>query len=218
MEKLKQITNAMAPNRSQGRYWLCTIPEASWTPSELPDRCSWIIGQLEEGESTGFKHWQLLAVFKRKTRLGGCKAIFGDQAHCELSRSDAAESYVQKEETRVAGTQFELGRKPLDRSSAKDWDAIRDMAKAGDLDSIPADVFVRSYRTLRAIAADYAQPVAMERSCVVFWGSTGTDKSKTAWEQATLQAYPKDPRTKFWCGYRGQENVVIDEFRGGNIN
>ena len=25
---------------------------------------------------------------------------------------------------------------------------------------------------------------------------------------------PKDPRTKFWDGYRNQENVVIDEFRG----
>lgn len=30
-----------------------------------------------------------------------------------------------------------------------------------------------------------------------------------------LQAYPKDPRSKFWDGYRGQAHVVIDEFRGG---
>jgi len=36
-----------------------------------------------------------------------------------------------------------------------------------------------------------------------------------AWEQAGFDAYPKDPRTKFWDGYRQHENVVIDEFRGG---
>ena len=55
----------------------------------------------------------------------------------------------------------------------------------------------------------------MERKIFVFWGSTGTGKSRTAWEEAGLEAYPKDPRTKWWDGYTGQEHVVIDEFRGG---
>lgn len=30
-----------------------------------------------------------------------------------------------------------------------------------------------------------------------------------------MDAYPKDPRSKFWDGYRGHQHVVIDEFRGG---
>jgi hypothetical protein len=50
---------------------------------------------------------------------------------------------------------------------------------------------------------------------MVFWGLTGTGKSMRAWDEAGLMAYPKDPRTKFWCGYGSQEHVVIDEFRGG---
>lgn len=29
-----------------------------------------------------------------------------------------------------------------------------------------------------------------------------------------MEAYPKTPTTKFWDGYRGEEHVVIDEFRG----
>lgn len=49
----------------------------------------------------------------------------------------------------------------------------------------------------------------------MFWGATGVGKSRRAWAEATFDAYPKDPRTKFWDGYRGQEHVVIDEFRGG---
>lgn len=50
---------------------------------------------------------------------------------------------------------------------------------------------------------------------LLFWGRTGSGKSRRAWQEAGWDAYPKDPRTKFWDGYRGQEHVVVDEFRGG---
>jgi len=56
---------------------------------------------------------------------------------------------------------------------------------------------------------------AIVRTIVVFWGKTGVGKSRRAWDEASLEAYPKDPRTKFWDGYQAQEHVVIDEFRGG---
>lgn len=43
----------------------------------------------------------------------------------------------------------------------------------------------------------------------------GTGKSRRAWEEAGLEAYSKDPRSKFWDGYQGEKNVIVDEFRGG---
>lgn len=49
----------------------------------------------------------------------------------------------------------------------------------------------------------------------MFWGPTGVGKSRRAWENAGIGAYPKDPRTKFWDGYNDHQHVVIDEFRGG---
>ena len=79
---------------------------------------------------------------------------------------------------------------------------------------IPSDVYVRYYRTLKTIAADHQVPLPIERTCKVFWGPTGTGKSRTAWEQAGPSAYTKCPRTKWWDGYRDQESVIIDEFRG----
>lgn len=88
------------------------------------------------------------------------------------------------------------------------------MAISGELDAIPADIFVRYYSGLQKIAADNQRPVPMERQCTVLWGRTGTGKSRRAWEEAGFDAYTKDPRTKWWDGYRNQENVVIDEFRG----
>lgn len=54
----------------------------------------------------------------------------------------------------------------------------------------------------------------MERICYVFWGKTGTGKTRRAWDEAGLDAYPKCSRTKWWDGYRNQESVIIDEFRG----
>lgn len=58
------------------------------------------------------------------------------------------------------------------------------------------------------------KPSAMEREVIVYWGPSGVGKSRKAWEEAGLEAYPKDPNSKYWDGYQGQENVVMDEFRG----
>lgn len=150
-----------------------------------------------------------------QVRLPAVKALFSRTAHCEPSRSDAVDKYVWKEDTRVPGTQFELGRAPVKLNSKPDWDAIWDAAKAGNIEAIPAGIRVRSYANLRRIRSDHAVALPVERSCRVFVGPTGTGKSHRAWSEAGMDAYPKDPRTKFWDGYRDQLHVVIDEFRGG---
>jgi len=54
----------------------------------------------------------------------------------------------------------------------------------------------------------------MVRKTFVYWGPTRTGKTRKAWEEAGADAFVKDPNTKWWDGYRGQENVIIDEFRG----
>lgn len=61
---------------------------------------------------------------------------------------------------------------------------------------------------------DFCLPVGCIRVAKLFYGQTNTGKSMRAWSEAGSEAYPKDPRTKFWCGYQGQERVIIDEFRG----
>jgi hypothetical protein len=201
------------PIRCQGIYWLLTIPVDDWTPC-LPAGVTWIRGQCEVGESTGFEHWQVVAALAKKSGLAGVKSLFGQSCHAELSRSAAASEYVWKESTRVDGSQFEFGERSMQRNEPTDWERVWELAKAGSYESIPADVRVRCYHTLRKIRADYDAPVAMERSCFVYWGDTGTGKSRSAWDEAGVDTYAKDPNTKYWCGYRGQQHVIIDEFRG----
>jgi len=89
-------------SRRQGIFWLLTIPQHDFLPY-LPKDCQFIVGQLERGEGTGYLHWQVLVAFKRKQSLAGVKTVFGGHVHAELSRSDAASKYVQKEDTRVEG-------------------------------------------------------------------------------------------------------------------
>lgn len=196
----------------QARYFLLTIPSHDFLPY-LPPDCQYIKGQLEQGSSTDYLHWQILVAFPSKVTCLKVKQVFGPSAHIEISRSSAANDYVWKEESRV-GHQFELGRLAMKRQSASDWDKVRTDAESGDFTSIPSDIFIRCYSNLKRIHVDSLRPVSQERQVSVFWGSTGSGKSHRAWSEAGWDAYPKDPNTKFWDGYRGQEHVVIDEFRG----
>lgn len=126
---------------AQGIYWLLTIPHNEFTPF-LPPTISYIRGQLERGADTGYLHWQLLIISTKKCRLAAIKKLLGPRVHAELSKSSAANDYVWKEETRVEGTQFELGSIPLSRARPADWVAIRDSAKRGRLDDIPAGISI----------------------------------------------------------------------------
>lgn len=197
----------------QYRYWLLTIPHHEFLPYQ-PQGISFIGGQLETGSSTGYLHWQLLVHFHRPVSLAHVRKVFGRAAHCEPSRSDAARAYVFKTDTRVSGTQFQLGSLPFRRNVGRDWDDILSRAKSGSFDGIPSDVVVRNYGSLKRIAADHMVADGIEKEVFVYWGKTATGKSRRAWEEAGRDAFPKDPRSKWWCGYRDQEHVVIDEFRG----
>lgn len=180
----------------------------------LPPPCAYVTGQLERGGETGYVHWQLLAVFKKKVRLAGVKAVFGDGGHFEPSRSEAARHYCRKPETRIDGTEFELGKYPFRHNDKNDWEKIWKSAKEGKIEEIPPAVRVSSYGALKKIEKDHLRPQAVLRTTRVYIGPTGVGKSRRAWEEAGFEAYPKDPCTKFWDGYQGEENVVVDEFRG----
>ena len=202
----------------QGRFVLCTIPAAAWSPptGEFPIEglLRYLKGQQEMGAS-GFHHWQVLAAFKKKVTITRAKLSFCAEAHIEFTRSEAADDYVHKDDTAVPGTRFEIGTKAIKRQSCNDWQQIWDDATTGNLGAIPADIRIRSYHTLKRIAKDHAQAEFRPSvSCSVFWGVTGSGKSHKMFEDAGPNAYIKSSTTKWWDGYSGQETVILDEFRG----
>lgn len=182
---------------------MLTVPHPQFVPY-LPRQCVYIKGQLESGAG-GFLHWQLIAVFARSVRLGAVRDVFGN-VHAELTRSDSAMEYVWKDDTAVNGTRFELGQLRCRRNSKRDWEQVWELAKSGNFEDIDKSVLVCHYRSIKSIRQDNLVPIPMERRVKVFWGATGTGKSRLAWEEAGVQAYPKDPRTKFWDG------ILFDDY------
>jgi len=202
----------------QARYWLLTIPvEHLPNEPELSGDIVYLKGQQERGEETGLLHWQLLVVFSKKLRLRGVKSHFCPQAHCEPSRSVAANDYVWKEDTRVPDTQFEHGALPISRARSTDWDRVYDDAIIGNIENIPKDILIRNYSAIKRIGVDNAKPPFRPDITVnIYWGNSGVGKSRRAWHEAgsVNDVFIKNPNTKWWDGYRGQSTVIIDEFVG----
>lgn len=49
---------------------------------------------------------------------------------------------------------------------------------------------------------------------IIYYGETGSGKSRTASELCSGQSVYYKPQGDWWDGYRGQDNVIIDDFYG----
>ena len=79
------------------------------------------------------------------------------QSHWELVKiNNGAHTYCMKEETRLEGP-WEFGIKPVQRNSATDWEEVKKNAIAGELDKIPADIYIKHYQNLKKIKVDHLQ-------------------------------------------------------------
>jgi len=215
----KSKKSSYSEENPQGRYWIATFPHNAFYPY-LFERCVWMVGQIEKGAETGYLHWQVYFAMRDKVRLFWLRDLLGPY-HYELTRSDAAIEYCRKGETAIAGTQFELGKRAFKRNSKTDWDGIKNKAKKGKIEEIldeEPELALKHYFQFRAIAKDFNRPKKRPNVNVnVYWGATGSGKSYRAFEEAGDEMYRKSSSTKWWDGYRGETNVVIDEFDGRSI-
>nr|WAE42518.1 MAG: replication associated protein [Cressdnaviricota sp.] len=202
---------------TQGVYWSGTMKYNNSMDMALlfdlnEDEILFIKGQ-EEISDTGYHHWQFYVVLHKKLSLKGMKRIDAQ------TRSNKIDNYVWKDETCVDGSKFELGKKPHKQNSKRDWQAVWDLAAAGRVEEIEAGIRINHYRTLNDIATDH-EPLFLrpEVRTVVFWGPTGTGKSRRAFDLFKTDYYVKNPLTKWWDGYKGESNIIIDEYDGKSIN
>jgi len=80
-------------------------------------------------------------------------------------------------------------------------------------DDIHVEQVVKYTRGLQVVATLCMRPRNFKTE--VFWihGPTGTGKSRWVWEQVGETGYSKPGGSKWWCGYHGQEDVILDDFR-----
>jgi len=200
----------------KARYWMLTVPKSDWTPpTTINAPFVYWIGQQEIGSNTGYEHWQCVFVLDKQYTFNQAKAHFPNSAHIEPTISAAANDYCSKSTTAVANTQFELGKLPVNRGKRTDWDRVYQDATTGNFDEIPKDIVIRHYSSLKRIRVDNSTPPTRpEINVTVYWGASGTGKTRRAWFEAGDNVYIKNPNTKWWDGYKGQSTVIIDEFTG----
>lgn len=204
---------------AQSRNWIFTInnpgdlkPEVAFAPGY-----KYLIYQLEQGEE-GTPHYQGYVAFKSNKRLAALKKL-SKEAHWEPRRGShsQARDYCSKEETRVKGP-WTFGVEP-EQGKRTDLDEVKEAIDAG---ASMADVaqnffsqFVKYERGFRSYINTKATPRDFKTKVYVCYGPTGTGKSMYAANTCKDPYwYFPQPDGKWWDGYQGQEDVIIDEFYG----
>lgn len=207
----------------QSKAWCFTINNYTSEDEEWVNRleCEIIFASIEKGES-GTPHIQGYVKFRTNHRLAAVKKLHG-KAHWEIAKGnvDHNKNYIMKSGSTILRESNQTTLATLARSDsvlfgakarAHIWDDTRLAAQEGRMEDIPSDMFIRYYNALNRIRDDYgAKPdILDEINNFWFYGPTGTGKSKTARERWP-DSYIKN-LNKWWCGYRGEETVIIEEY------
>lgn len=138
---------------SKSRNWLCTLNNPEGAAQDYLEawfvrgKAKYVVGQLEKG-TEGTVHIQYFLNFKEPVRMSQLKKHCSRSHFEEVKINNGAHTYCMKEDTRLEGP-FEFGEKPIQRNNKTDWEEVKEHAKAGNLDKVPADVFVKHYSQLR---------------------------------------------------------------------
>jgi len=196
------------------RNWCFTLN--NYSDSELDDIANWdnnytIFGQEVGKENT--PHLQGFTIFKKPQRLTAVKKV-NARAHWEGAKGSWEQNvaYCSKD-----GIITEYGTKPMSRKrqgevEAQRWEAAWKLAKEGKIEEIDADIRIRCYNTFKHIRKDYmTKPEDAEGTTGIWiYGEPGCGKSRKA-RLDFPGAYDK-MQNKWWDGYQGEENVILDDF------
>lgn len=169
-----------------------------------------------ETGSGGTPHIQGYLYYRNPVRLGTVKSFVGDRAHIEFAKGNSQQNrvYCTKE-----GNFFEMGELP-NQGRRSDLDAAVTIIKNGGKGALKRvaeeepTVFVKCHKGLTVLWNTLHLKERKDKTEVWwFYGKTGTGKSKKAKELAGDDFYYKQPGNKWWCGYKQQDVVVIDDFR-----
>lgn len=208
-----------AATKSQYRWFSLTVQLSNtvFSPAYFNDIIDFAKGQVELGTNL---HYQIvLHTTKKITVPGLAKFIYG---HLEGARNvEALKDYVHKDDDTTIGDKFTYGQAPINRNSATDWSVVRKAAQSQSWHLVPDDIMVRySGNLLRLLTMlPEAPPFRPDIRVFYYWGDSGAGKSHAAfneskYEEDSSATYVKANTTKWWDGYQGQRQVIIDDFEG----
>lgn len=177
----------------------------------------YLIFGKEIGE-TGTQHLQGYVCFENQRTLTALKKL-STRAHWEIARGTPkqASEYCEKD-----GDVFEKGTRPMSQSEKgsgekRRWEDAFIAVSEGRYDDVPKDILCSKLKNIEyavdrvRMSKQQLETLDGELEHEWWYGPTGTGKSKEARDRYP-GSYIKDPKNAWWDGYKGEENVIIDDF------
>lgn len=208
---------------SQTKHWVFTLnnyteeDERRLRNYGTGDGAQYIVWGREVGES-GTKHLQGYVIFSQRKRLSQAKSIIGDRAHLEKKRGtpDEAANYCKKD-----GDYEELGSRATNQGRRSDLDELYHAVKNGETRDQIADTFTGTYirykRSIDELCRERERNHRDECTVIVFWGETGTGKTRTVWEHHDPDDIYVHAGDRWFDGYNGHSVAVFDDYGGSEF-
>lgn len=178
------------------------------------DVFQYIVFGKERGDS-GTPHLQGFVSFKRRKTFRFTQDALGGKAHLERARGtpSQAAAYCKKD-----GAFEEYGICPGGQGTRTDLLGVATAVKAGTpfkeiSEKYPAEVLRYGSGILRL--RQYYRPNRTQPPQIwVFWGKTGTGKTRRVWEFADQEKLYVHPGERWFDGYDQHPAVLFDDFDG----
>lgn len=205
------------PKRSRTWTWTLnnyTNDDVERLMNKSEDDIKYLTFGKEIAPTTGTPHLQGYVMFNNARSFNSAKAYISTRCWIAASKGTAIQNHVY---TCKDDDVFTIGTLPQ-QGKRNDLNKVREMVKDGDsMEKILENT--DSYQGARyaELCKKYISKKRDWKTKVLwFWGKTGTFKSRTAFDLLKEDVWVSGETLKWWDGYDGQKNVIIDDFRADN--
>lgn len=194
-----------------------TEAECDILQSRVHEIFKYFVAAKEVGESLT-PHLQCYGELANKLTITGLKAKMTElglpRFHFEVAKADARKNIEYC--TKDGEPWFEHGNRPKGQGKRTDLDQLASAIQAGEhisdiIKSHPAS-YIKYFSGINQLYAFCQTPRDFMTIGYWLYGETGTGKSRWAHENFP-NAYWKLPDCRWFDGYRGEDTVVIDDYR-----
>lgn len=180
-----------------------------------------IIG--DEVSESGTPHLQGFIIYNNAKTLSGCIKNLPSRAHVEVCKGSPYQNFEYCSKHKVI---YEKGNRPekVGQGNRQDLRNIKKkIANNENIKSMLDSNDIQNYQQLKyaeSLKKYYEKKRLYKPHVKWYYGKTGTGKTKTAYEEFSVQADNEDniyfsmDTGKWWEGYDAQEYVIIDDMRG----
>lgn len=182
--------------------------------TNLSDGCVYLIVGLECGDS-GTEHLQGFVSWDKRRTMQWVKRRISTRVHLEVARGTPkqAADYCKKD-----GKWEDWGTLPAGQGSRTDLAQVVGLIQSGksmrEVARISASAVVRYGGGLQRLQQLHRPERESPPQIWVFWGKTGTGKTRRVWEFVDTQELWVHPGDKWFDGYDGHKAVLFDDFDG----